>query len=201
MNCDPEFDGLLKDYHPEALHSSEDTIYGLKPDFSLAYFNQGWTEFASRNGGEPSISRDWRIGRNIRETIPAELQPLFCLRFDRCLQENQIWEYEYECSSPDQYRLYIMRIYPLAGEGLLVVNSPIYQFFHHGETREPREDDYRTPDDLVIQCCHCRRVRRRGIRKAWDFVPDWFRKCPENTSHGICEPCFGFYYGSRLTRS
>lgn len=58
MNCDRDFAALLEEYLPEELHTSEDTIYGLKPDLTLAYFNEGWAQFAKRNGGEPAISRD-----------------------------------------------------------------------------------------------------------------------------------------------
>lgn len=200
MNCDPKFKPLLKDYSPERLQTSDDTIYGLWPDFRLAYFNQGWSNFARQNGGEPAISDHWSIGRHLLEAIPDILRPFFVRSYKTCLSENQPWEHEYECSSAEVSRTFLMRAYPLRGaQGILVVNSPIHEAPRTGEASLPEEHRYRITDGLINQCCHCRRIRRLGNKKAWDLVPQWIAKCPPNTSHGICEPCFGFYYGGSAT--
>lgn len=197
MNCDPDFGLLLEDFFSERLLTSEDTIYGLWPDLTLAYFNEGWTQFASRNGGEPEISLNWKLGRNIEEAIPEVLRPFFKSGFDQCLAENQPWEHSYECSSGETYRCFMLRAYPLKGSrGILVVNSPICSGTHVSEAKSPDENNYRNSDGFIVQCCHCRRVRRPGIKKAWDFIPEWIAKFPPNTSHGLCEPCFGFFYGN-----
>ena len=198
MICDPHFEPLIAGYLPEVLSTSEDTIYGLWPDLTLAYVNQGWTQFASENGGGSEISRNWSIGRNIRDAIPPDLKPVFEQGYSKCLNENRPWEHEYECSSAEQHRRFLMRAYPLKdSQGLLIVNSTIYQGRHTEEPHEPVERDYLTADGLIIQCCHCRRVRRVASYKAWDWVPKWVVHCPPYTSHGICEPCYGFFYGSK----
>ena len=198
MNVDPAFEPLLSDYLPEVLLTSVDTIYGLTPDLKLAYFNQGWTQFALRNGGEPEISRDWSLGRRILDAIPTALRPYFVENFGRCIAQCSPWEHEYECSSLEINQRFVLRAYPLQrSQGILVVNSPVYAGAPLGEACAPVEANYRNSDGLIIQCCHCRRVRRIGARKAWDRVPEWVSKFPHDTSHGICEPCFGFYYGGK----
>jgi hypothetical protein len=198
MNCDPDFEPLLANYHPAVLDSSQDTIFGLRPDLTLAYFNQGWTDFAIRNGGEPQISRDWTLGRNIQDAIPLVLQSFFSHNFARCLEQQRPWEHLYECSSADLYRRFIMTAYPLkSAKGFLIVNSLIQEVRHNRTAGKPLEENYRTSDGLIIQCCHCRRVRRNGSDNAWDWVPDWVAAFPPHTSHGLCEPCFGFYFPSK----
>lgn len=196
MSSDSNFAELLKNYFPERLLTSEDTIYGLRPDLTLSYFNEGWTQFARDNGGEPAISRDWPIGRNFQEAIPLELRPFFEVHFEKCLDEHCPWDHQYDCSSPSKCRRFLMRAYPLkSGQGILVVNSPIYESGSNCEASEIDEEQYRTAEGLIIQCCHCRRIRRRSTKKAWDKISEWATHFPRNTSHGVCEPCFGHFYG------
>ena len=194
MINDPEFERLLADYRLAALHSSDDTIYALRPDLTLAYFNEGWSRFAARNSGEPSISLNWSIGRCVQDAIAEPLRLFFAENYAKCLRENRPWEHHYECSSPELFRTFIMITYPLGrGEGLLVVNSLAHETSNTRPAHEPLEVLY-NDGGLIKQCSHCRRVRRSGTEKTWDWVPEWVRVPLPNTSHGLCEACFGYYY-------
>jgi hypothetical protein len=196
MNVDPVFQRLLSDFHPAVLHSAEETIYAMRPDLTLAYVNLGWTQFAARNGGEPLISLNWSIGSCVQDAIAPVLRPFFTDNYARCLRERRPWEHRYECSSAEVYREFVMMTYPLGeGEGLLVINSLVQQETSHTRSAHaPLDVLYRQETGLVIQCCHCRRVQRCGAERAWDWVPEWVSSPPQKTSHGICEPCFGFYF-------
>ena len=194
-NCDHRFQALLADFDGGALGKDPGTIYGIWPDYALAYFNQGWPRFAELNGGEPRISSNWGLGQCVTNAISQPLRPLIEENFERCLRERRPWEHLYECSSADRFRLLHMTTFPLGdGKGLLVVNSLRQEAPHIRISFPPLDELYRNECDSVLQCSHCRRVRRIGEDPVWDWVPDWVATQALNTSHGLGEPCIGFHY-------
>ena len=192
---DTHFERLLGRFRMEVIHFSENTIYGVRPDLTLAYVNLGWQHFASQNGGEPNISSEWNLGCCIENAIAPILRPFFLDNFAKCLRENRPWEHLYDCSSAELYRKFCMKTFPLGhNEGLLIVHSLVREIPQTGLTSEPLEENYRNEEGLVIQCCHCRRVRRNDTSNLWDWIPEWVTSPLPYTSHGLCDPCSGFYY-------
>jgi len=186
---------LFDQFDCPALEDDGGTIYGLWPDLTLAYFNPGWTRFAEQNGGEPQISAEWNLGRCILDAIPDPLRAFFVSNYAKCLREGRPWEHTYECSSPELFRLFHMMVFPVKnGAGLLVVNSKRQESPHKRTPHLPLEELYRNEHGIVAQCCHCRRIRRAGSDQVWDWVPAWVKAQPPNTSHGLCAPCYGYYY-------
>lgn len=143
---DPEFLPLLEIFSSftiealgrSGLNSTANTVFGLWPDLRLAYTNPGWARFAALNDGEPDISCRWAIGSNIAAAISEPLRPFFVENYARCLWEMRPWEFDYDCSSPDMFRLYRMTVYPLNGDGLLAVNSPRVESPHTRAAHPPR---------------------------------------------------------------
>lgn len=190
-NCDPQFMSLLRSQRLETLSDERTTVYGLWPDFRLAFVNSGWRKFSSENGGDPQIPSQWQIGRSVMEAIRQPLQEFFHEQFARCLAENRPWDHLYECSTPDLYRLFHMRVVPLGkSEGLLAVHSPRYE---QNLKTVVIEDHYRQLNGLVIQCSYCRRVRPKEKENEWHWVSDWGRRSPPQTSHGCCHLCRAIY--------
>lgn len=199
---DTEFETILSGYRLEQMHASDETIYALRPDLTLAYFNQGWSKFAEENGGQPSIAERWPLGRSIGDAIPAILRPFFFDRFARCLQTGSPWQHRYECSSRDAYREYMMTTYPLGRhQGLLVINSLFKTSTQRRPAQAPVEGTYCDENGMIVQCVHCRRIRRPSLEAVWDWVPAWVYEHPENMSHGLCEPCYGYFYPNGLPRA
>lgn len=192
---DPQFGRLLEDFEREAIAVSEDVVYGMWPDLTLAYFNHGWNRFAEANSGQPAIRTEWTLGRRLLDAIAEPLHPFFIANYRRCLEERRPWEHTYECSSATVYRTFHMVAYPLGeSEGLLVVNSLRLMTEHTRESVPATDGLYRNQHGMVTQCCHCRRVRRPGVADTWDWVREWVATQPPATSHGICPACFGFHY-------
>lgn len=192
--ADPEIEAILQTYMLEKLHQSDDSVYALRPDLTLAYVNQGWSKFASENSGS-QIPQRWPLGCNIQAAIPDVLRPFFADNFSRCLNSKSPWQHQYECSSAQVYREFLMTTYPLGNhQGLLIVNSLFRSGKHNRRERASLDAFYRDDNAIITQCAHCRRIRRRSDVSCWDWVPDWVRSCPQNTSHGLCEACFGYFY-------
>lgn len=195
MLCATSFVPLLEEFEIDELETAGGTVYGLWPDLRLAYMNPAWLRFASENGGEAAIARDWGLGRCILEAIAEPLRPFFVSHYGRCLEESRPWEHIYQCSSAECYREYHMTAFPLRGrEGLLIVNSLRVQAPHDYVALPPLAERYRTAQGIISQCSHCRRTRRVDDESIWDWVAEWVKQSPVGTSHGICPECFGFHY-------
>jgi hypothetical protein len=196
MSDDSDFARLLADFNDDEIWESEDTIYGLWPNLTLAFFNRGWTRFASENGGESKINANHSLlGRSVLESFASSLRPFFKSNYEKCLRERCPWEHSFECSSAKLFRTFRMLTLPLGhSEGLLVINSLRRETFHTQLQCPPLDELYRNHDGIITQCCHCRRIRRCGTENTWDWIPDWLTNPPANLSHGLCEPCVGFHY-------
>ncbi|HVV98963.1 MAG TPA: hypothetical protein VHB77_01415 [Planctomycetaceae bacterium] len=196
LNCDPEFLSLLEGFELRGLEQDPGTIFGLWPDLRLAYVNPAWTRFAAENGGEPDISRDWGLGASIASAIAEPLRPFFLECYGRCLAEARPWVHIYECSSPNLYRTFQMKAFPMReSRGILVVNALHVEMPMHRVSQPPDEQRYRNEHGLIVQCAHCRRVHRLDGR--WDWVAEWVASPPPRTSHGICGVCVSYYYTIR----
>lgn len=197
---EPGFRDLLKEFEFTVFETHSGTIFGLWPDLRLAYLNPWWFRFAGENGGEPSISRDWGLGRSSLDATPDVLKPFYEGLYRKSLQNEgpRPVQHEYECSSAKLFRRFIMTVYALGrGEGFIVVNSLVIEAPHDRHERKARRADfgaYTAADGFVRQCANCRRVRNVREKNRWDWVPAWVDRPPAHTSHTFCDVCFAYYY-------
>jgi hypothetical protein len=191
MEISREFEPLLRAHNLHALDEQSATTIGTWPDLTLAFMNKGWSKFAKENGGQ--IDR-WCLGASILDVIPPVLLPFYREHFEAVLSDDRPWEHVYECSSPDVFRLFHMLVFPLSGgRGLLMIHSLRRESSHVQPRGEPA-DEYVFTDGFFHQCVHCRRTRRIDDIKVWDWIPELVRAPRANTSHGLCQHCFAFYY-------
>ena len=194
MQLHPNFAILIDKYLSHGLALEQGTIFGMWPDLTLAYTNDGWDRFAEANDGS-QVLKQFSLGCSVPQATSAVLQPFFVENYQRCLAELRPWEHLYECSSPEVFRRLKMTVFPLGNaEGLLVVNATCIEKNHAREPFPAHDHVYRDQFGLVHQCAHCRRVRRTENERIWDWIPDWVRESPKNTSHGLCVACATYYY-------
>ncbi len=196
----PRFAKLLGGYDIVGLRAHAGVIYGLWPDFRLAYLNPAWFQFALANGGEPRISRDWRLGASILDAMTSPVREFYAAKYRNALRTYGVWSHEYECSSDTIYRWLHQMAYPLGrGEGLLIVNSVRIERPHDPHERPARraaDAVYRDHNGLTHQCAHCRRVKNLLEVERWDWVPEWVKTAPRAATHTLCPLCFAHYYPS-----
>ncbi len=194
----PGFHAALAGLDLADLEANPNVVFGLWPDLTLAYLNPAWFRFAGENGGEPAISRDWTLGRNVMDAVAPELQPFYREFFGSQLAGGPVVslrQHEYECSSAEIYRRYVMTVYRLGdGAGLLVVNATSITRPQYRPPRPPYEGDYHDPGGWVRQCAHCRCVQHRLEPDRWDWVPFWVVSPPREVSHGLCPLCLDHFY-------
>jgi hypothetical protein len=86
-----------------------------------------------------------------------------------------------------------MRIYAIRSE-LMIVNSLIVEQPHPSLALPAIETRYRTSDGLIVMCANCRRAKAAEMQERWDWVPGFVEKRPFRVSHGLCPPCYEYYY-------
>jgi hypothetical protein len=189
----PELDPIL-----EALELESGSAYVISPSFLVTYANSAWSRFATSNGA-PLLASAPTGCLDVMLATSAPLRPYYRDIFARLLAGGEVWTHVYDCSSAELFRVYAMHVYPLPEQaGLIVTNSPVVERAHDPEERKPHTgllSTYMQESGLIIQCAHCRRIRRPVVPSSWDWVPGWVESCPGKVSHSLCHPCFEYHYG------
>lgn len=195
------FEKLLPADWLERFDQAADVVYGLDEELRIRYVNPAWVAFAHENGGDASLVPPDVIGSAFLDAIPGLITPFYAWNLREVRRSGRPWEHLFECSSPELFRTFHMRVSGLGeGRGLLVRNHLLIERSHETAVRPPcpsLPSRYVGNDGVVRQCSHCRRVRRRGRVDAWDWVPDFVRRPHPTTSHSLCNGCFRHYFPAR----
>jgi hypothetical protein len=163
-------------------------------DFVIVYVTSAWRAFGQDNGARPL----WGVGDSMLAAIAPALRSFYKERLASVIATGLPWEHDYECSSADLYRQFHLRALVLADRaGLLITHSLRIEHPHDaGLTPAPATLAlvYQGESGLISQCGHCRRVRRVGVPRTWDWVPQLVSHPAGNTTHGLCEACLAYYF-------
>lgn len=199
--CDNGFDKLLKHFDWEYLETYKGSIMGLWPDMSLAFLNPSWFDFAQANAGEPAISARWNLGTCVLDAVSESLRAFCQQLFQDCLtgtkEKGSLPQHVYECSSAEVYRCFAMHLYPLDGEGALIMHAPIVEYSHpmgKCPSFEAVRELYLDNNQVIHQCSYCRRVKNESETNRWDWVPDWVNNSPPEVCHITCGACMDHYF-------
>lgn len=181
------------------LEKDPSIVYLLGADLRIVYCNKAWDDFAALNGGA-GLNREAVLGASVMEVTAMPLRPFYASAFTWTQKKLRTWEHDFECSSPEFYRLFHMRVLPLADSYLMVENSLRVERPHGPE--HPGMPSYPfayvNGHGIVTMCCHCRRTQRlnTGAASIWDWVPGFVEKSPQRVSHGLCANCAAYFYAS-----
>ena len=173
------------------LGDSDNVSYILDPDLRIVDTNAAWDRFALENGGDGLLGK-WQRGRPLLAVIPDVLQPFFRDHFARAARTGERWEHDYECSSPTLVRRFRMLTYPF-GHAFVVTHALLVSHERDEPAAAPSPAYER--DGVVAMCAHCRRVRHASEPERWDWVPAYLAPGLDRMTHGLCPPCFRYYYG------
>jgi hypothetical protein len=174
-----------------AIENDPSVIFVLDAAYRFRLCNAAWDRFARENGGE-SVVGEVVLGRSVFDYILGAVARHYRRAFERTLQQGALWSQEYECSSPHVYRRFLMSVYPIQGE-LLVVNSLCVERPHEGGVLSAVEERYRNAGGMVVMCSNCRKTQTSGPEQRWDWAPGFVSEPPLNVSHGLCPACFEYY--------
>ena len=171
------------------------SVCAVSDDLRIRYVNRAWRTFARDNGARGDEER-WGVGANLLEATPEVLRRFYVLLFDRARDEGTVLRHEYECSSPEVERRFVMHVYPCQERALVLVHTLSREVPHpqSGPGVTAIDALYRTRDGLLAQCSHCRRFKRKESAARWEWVPAMVADPPRRISHGLCRPCAQYYY-------
>lgn len=184
----PEF--LKRTFDVDALRDERGAVVALDREGVIVWVNPAWERFAKENGA-PEVVERFGPGARYLDGITGPLAPFFAEALERTRRTGEPWEMDYECSSPETWRLHHMRVMPIAEDGLLVEHSEVRARPHDRAACAPVEEAFRDEHGLMLQCSNCRRVHRVG--DGWEWVVSWVRSAPAPVSHGLCASCAGHY--------
>ena len=179
----------------KALDDSPTVCYIVDKHFRFVHCNPAWDRFAAENGGR-GLEREKMIGADLFASIPAPLVDAYKQAFESLDVTRPVWVKAYECSSPEVFRRFQMRIHLLDGRSsrFLVTNPLLVERPH--ERWSSASDTYVTRD-FITMCSHCRCSRRKGTPEHWDFVPEYLRLTGADklrVTHGLCPICLVYFY-------
>lgn len=85
--------------------------------------------------------------------IPDVLKNFYFDAFARA-QAQGVWEFSYECSSPDLFRKYRMRVHRLRKMSWLLLTNPLIHECPDGRMAKPPSDPYVQATGLITLCAH-----------------------------------------------
>ena len=177
-------------YDEHALDALDASMAALDERGKILWVNEGWRRFALANGGDLELERF----PTYLDGIAGPLRDHFQQVLASAMASGDVFQQDYQCSTPDTLRDFRMRVLPFPPSGLLVEHTPIATLPPPvGEP--PIEVVFLDEHQQIRQCSNCRRVRRPTSdgTEVWAWVRTWVARSHPRTSHGLCTPCMGYY--------
>ncbi len=197
ISLDLEKQFIAAGFTLRSLDLNSSVIYVLDRRYCIVYCNPAWNSFALENDGK-NLEREIVTGKPCLDVIPSSLRPFYESAFATVSQLNQPWEHDYECSSPEKYRVFHMRVLPLHGTHLLVENSLFIERSHgpNGDETPADHSKYIDQNGMVAMCAHCRKTLAvdPGGQNNWEWIPSYLISTPAPVSHCLCPTCLAYYY-------
>ncbi|MGZ4872113.1 MAG: hypothetical protein ACXVK3_09495, partial [Candidatus Angelobacter sp.] len=134
----------LPDKMPAAVESSPHACFCLTESLDFCYCNSAWDRFALENGGGLDVLAAAVLHKPFLQFVPDDLRENFKNLFHRVRTLGRLQSQDYECSSPQLFRVYRMQVYPLQpGCGFVVINSLVILHPHTRAVCEPDDASYR----------------------------------------------------------
>jgi hypothetical protein len=177
------------------LEASSDVSYVIDRERRLIYCNPEWDRFAESNGAS-QLCGGTLIGTDMFGFIPDVLCDFYSKALNDVSESRDVWERPYECSSPEVFRKFRMKIYPLKERGwFLFTNSRLVEKKHK---KAPQFDTAAyVKNGIIVMCAHCRCSMRLDGSSNWDFVVEHVRlkgMASLGISHKLCPTCEVYFY-------
>jgi hypothetical protein len=167
----------------------------LDDDLRIIHCNRAWDTFALANNGDRAVARKV-LRHNIMDFIPAELQDFYREVFEAAARG--VVEFDYECSSPETFRLFRMQVLRNQPAGFALVNSlRVEQPIATLRAVDGPSSTYASKTGEIRMCSHCRRTERIDTPGAWDWVPAYLNSREVKITHGLCPVCQDYFYSKQ----
>jgi hypothetical protein len=135
---------------------------------------------------------EWGPGRSLLDAVHGPERRFYAGFFQAAMTAKDPVDHDYACPTPERFRRFRLRAYPLNGPGLLVVHSLVDDGPAPGPTSPAAV--HVDGHGIAHVCGHCRRTRRNDGSGTWDWVPAFVERSVENVSHGLCSACVAYHF-------
>lgn len=193
MHIVPEFAKAIAHMDLDFLCASKDVVCIVDRDLNLMGYNNAWVDFARNNNGENALSK-FPLRASISEAGEGLVRSYVLQGYERALRDHKPFEHQYECSSPEKFRIFHQTAYPIAGSKGLVITHHLLVEKDHQESEKSFISRFENNHEILTQCANCRKVRDPQEESTWFWVPSLVHKQLPNISHSICTPCLDHYF-------
>ena len=120
---------LRERFDVTALVESPSTLVALAPTGTILWVNAAWSKFAWENGGNEILTK-FGPGASYFDGLSPQLRGFYEAVVEKALQTGEPFIQDYECSSPEKYRIYRLRALPIGTDGLLLEHSLVVERPH-----------------------------------------------------------------------
>jgi hypothetical protein len=187
----------------EDILNVDNVIYVFDNRLTMVEINDAYRKFAEANLVGSQFLPKFGAGCDLLEVIPAPLQLFYTDLYRRALS-GEVIEHDYQCHSPERYRMFRLRLIPLDDGRVIAENSL------RVDTALPGALDldeaaistaYVGASGLITQCMCCRKVKAASGADRWDWIPLLIASRDRRVSHGLCRVCLELYYPERPGRA
>jgi len=181
----------------------DNVIYVFDDRLTLVEVNDAYRKFAEANLADPQFLAKFGAGCKLLDVIPAPLQPFYTDLYRRALS-GEVIEHDYQCHSPERYRMFRLRLIPLDDGRVIAENSLRVDAALPGalEVDEAAiSGAYVGASGLITQCMCCRKIKAATGAGRWDWIPMLIASRDRRVSHGLCPVCLELYYPERPHRA
>lgn len=193
----PDFADCLSGSNLIRLGASRDTVLAVDKELILRGYNAAYVRSARRLGGRRWLQR-YGLGFRLLEGFTGFYAEHYERIYSRCVMEELPYAAVHGCATPKFFGWYRESVSVLGkGDGLLITHR-LLELTRRSAAAVFDEKLHRGEDGLVLQCCHCERIRNYGGKNRWEWLPELPKELGLEVSHGLCPHCLDTYYGDLL---
>ncbi len=171
------------------LESDTDVSCVLDPAGRIVYCNPSWDRFAASNGGGEQAFGAGVCGRSFLDFVPPVLKHFFAGKLLGNMAPYMIWDHYYECSTPEEFRVYRLQAMRLKDtDEILLAHTPYLSRAHHRRPVEPGSQS-----GPVTMCAHCRQTQQAPDGADWAWIPEYLAHPPVTSPPDLCPECKAHY--------
>jgi len=197
FTVDRGFRAHLIGFNLSRLGASRDTVYVVDKELQIRGFNHTF-ERSARRLDDRDWLRHYGLGFPVLEGFTSFYGDHYGRIYLRCLAEGVSHTAVYGCATPLAFRWYRESVKPLAGGAGLLITHRLLASTRRSEAPCFDQKVHRNADGLVLQCCHCERIRNIELENRWEWLPDLPADLELGLSHGLCPHCLDTYYGDLI---
>jgi hypothetical protein len=197
MKIEPGFAHNLSHLDCPALAASRDSVIIIDHNLRIVGYNEAYVLF-TRTHCQFDSNTELLLGSSMLFAIDEPQQHVFHQKFRSAITTHTPFEYDYQCPSLIDHKKLHLSGYPLPRKKGMLITHHLQLSLGQGQTGIEHQHFIPKKNELITQCCHCRKIRAKNSEHPWYWIPQVLENKLSNISHGFCPFCQEHYYPGLL---